>query len=111
MPYPHSGLGEVGPDGDLLAGAHVRVAVPLEGGLQLLQLLAGEVRPLPPLLLLLGVVRVAIIAPVFNDPLFLYQVMIHKGTHMTTHIVPGLFTCLGLTTKTHDRGQVAFRGG
>lgn len=52
--HPNPGLGEVGPDGDLLAGGHVGVAVPLEGGLQLLQLLAGEVRPLPPLPLLLG---------------------------------------------------------
>lgn len=39
---------------DLLPHAHVRVAVPLERGLQLLQLLACEVRALPPLLLLLG---------------------------------------------------------
>lgn len=52
-PYPDSGLGEVGPHGDLLPHAHVRVAVPLESGFQLLQLLAGEVGPLPPLLLLL----------------------------------------------------------
>lgn len=50
--YPHAGLGEVGPHGDLFARTHVRVAVPLEGRLQLLQLLAGEVRSLPPLLLL-----------------------------------------------------------
>lgn len=67
--YPDSGLGQVGPDGDLLPGAHVRVAVPLEGCFQLLQLLAGEVSPLPPLLLLLGIVRVAVIAPVFGAPL------------------------------------------
>jgi len=52
--HPDAGLCEVGPHGDLLAGAHVRVSVPLEGGLQLLQLLAGEVSPLPPLLLLQG---------------------------------------------------------
>lgn len=52
--YPNPGLGEVGPDGDLLPGGHVRVAIPLEGGLQLLQLLAGEVSPLSPLPLLLG---------------------------------------------------------
>lgn len=51
-PYPHAGLSEVGPHRDLFAGAHVRVAIPLEGGLQLLQLLAGEVRALPSLLLL-----------------------------------------------------------
>lgn len=50
--YPHAGLGEVGPHGDLFARTHVRVAVPLEGRLQLLQLLASEVRTLPPLLLL-----------------------------------------------------------
>lgn len=30
-PYPHAGLGEVGPHGDLFARTHVRVAVPLEG--------------------------------------------------------------------------------
>lgn len=50
--YPHAGLSEIGPHGDLFARAHVGVAIPLEGGLQLLQLLTGEVRALPPLLLL-----------------------------------------------------------
>lgn len=50
--YPHSCLCQVGPDRDLLPGAHVGVAVPLERGFQLLELLAGEVSPLPPLLLL-----------------------------------------------------------
>lgn len=50
--YPHTGLGEVGPHGNLFARTHVGVAVPLEGGLQLLQLLAGEVSALSPLLLL-----------------------------------------------------------
>lgn len=63
--YPDSGLGEVGPDGDLLPRRHVRVAVPLESGFQLLQLLAGEVSPLPPLPLLLGRIlgaRVVILA-------------------------------------------------
>lgn len=69
--YPHSGLGQVGPHGDLLPGAHVRVAVPLEGGLQLLELLAGEVSPLPALLLLFGVVSVAVIAAVLGAPLLL----------------------------------------
>lgn len=69
--YPHSGLGKVGPHGDLLPRAHVRVAVPLEGGLQLLELLAGEVSPLPPLLLLFGVVSVAVIAAVLGAPLLL----------------------------------------
>lgn len=54
MTYPDPGLCEVGPHGDLLPGAHVRVAVALEGGLELLQLLASEVGPLPPLTLLLG---------------------------------------------------------
>lgn len=68
--YPDSGLGQVCPHGDLLPGAHVRVAVPLESGLQFLQLLAGEVSPLPTLFLLLGVVRVPVIAPVFSIPLF-----------------------------------------
>lgn len=56
--HPDPGLCEVGPHGDLLPRAHVRVAIPLESGLELLQLLAGEVGPLPPLpLLLRGVVR------------------------------------------------------
>lgn len=50
--YPHAGLGEVGPHGDLFARTHVGVAVPLKGRFQLLQLLAGEVRALPPLLFL-----------------------------------------------------------
>lgn len=50
--YPHAGLGEVGPHGDLFARTHVGVAVSLKGRLQLLQLLAGEVRALPPLLFL-----------------------------------------------------------
>lgn len=69
--YPHSGLGQVGPHGDLLPGAHVRVAVPLEGSLQLLELLACEVSPLSPLLLLFGVVSVAVIAAVLGAPLLL----------------------------------------
>lgn len=50
--YPDSGFRKVGPHGDFFASGHVRVAVSLESGLQLLQLLAGEVRALPPLLLL-----------------------------------------------------------
>lgn len=50
--HPDPCLREVGPHCDLLPGAHVGVAVPLERGLQLLELLAGEVSPLPPLLLL-----------------------------------------------------------
>lgn len=50
--HPDPGLREVGPHGYLLPRAHVRVAIPLEGGLQLLQLLAGKVSPLPPLPLL-----------------------------------------------------------
>lgn len=52
--HPHARLGEVGPHSDLFPHAHVGVAVPLERGLQLLQLLACEVCALPPLLLLLG---------------------------------------------------------
>lgn len=52
--HPHARLREVGPHSDLLPHAHVGVAVPLERGLQLLQLLACEVRALPPLLLFLG---------------------------------------------------------
>ena len=65
--YPDACLRQVGPDGDLLPGAHVRVAVSLESGFQLLELLAGEVRPLPPLLLLeravlgVGVVRLVLL--------------------------------------------------
>lgn len=50
--HPDPSLREVGPHCDLLSGAHVGVAVSLEGGLQLLELLAGEVSPLSPLLLL-----------------------------------------------------------
>lgn len=50
--HPDPGLCEVGPHGYLLPRAHVRVAIPLESGLQFLQLLAGEVSPLPPLPLL-----------------------------------------------------------
>lgn len=50
--HPNSCFCEVGPHGDLLPCAHVRVAVPLKGGLQLLELLAGEVGSLPALLLL-----------------------------------------------------------
>ena len=37
--HPASGLREVGPHGDLLPGGHVRVSVPCEEGLQLLELL------------------------------------------------------------------------
>lgn len=60
--HPDSGLCEVGPHGYLLPGAHVRVTIALEGGLQFLQLLAGEMSPLPPLPLLLGrVVRRVVI--------------------------------------------------
>ena len=55
--HPDSGLGDVGPHGDLLPGAHVRVPVPREERLQLLQLLRGEVRPLPPLPLVLVLLR------------------------------------------------------
>lgn len=50
--YSDSCFSEVGPHCYLLSGAHVRIAVPLEGCLQLLELLAGEVRPLSPLLFL-----------------------------------------------------------
>lgn len=54
LAHPHSRLREVGPYGDLLPHTHVWVAVPLERGLQLLQLLACEVRALPPLFFLFG---------------------------------------------------------
>lgn len=69
--YPDSGLGQVCPHGYFFSGAHVRVPVPLESGLQLLQLLAGKMSPLPPLLLLLRIVRVPVIAPLFGAPLLL----------------------------------------
>ena len=55
--HPDSGLRDVGPHGDLLAGAHVGVAVAREERLQLLQLLRGEVRALPPLPLVLVLLR------------------------------------------------------
>lgn len=51
--YPNSRFGQVRPHRDLLARRHVRVPVPREGRLELLELLAGEVRPLPPLPLVL----------------------------------------------------------
>lgn len=54
--HPDSRLGQVGPHRDLLPRAHVRISVPGEGGFQLLQLLGGEVRPLPPLPLVVLVV-------------------------------------------------------
>lgn len=44
--YPHACFRQIGPHRNLFAGAHVRVAVPRERRLQLLQLLAGEMRPL-----------------------------------------------------------------
>lgn len=69
--YPNSGLGEVCPHGNFFSGAHIRVTVPLESGFQLLQLLAGEMSPLPPLLLLLRIIRVPVIAPLFCAPLLL----------------------------------------
>lgn len=60
--YPDSCLRQVGPDCNLLPGAHVWVTVSLESGFQLLELLTGEVRPLPPLLLLEGAVfRVGVV--------------------------------------------------
>lgn len=64
--HPDPRLRQVGPHRDLLSGAHVGVAVPLERGLQLLQLLAGEVRPLPPLPLLLGRVVRGVLALVLD---------------------------------------------
>ena len=57
LTHPDSGLCDVGPHGDLLAGAHVGVAVAREERLQLLQLLRGEVRALPPLPLVLVLLR------------------------------------------------------
>jgi len=70
--YPDPRLGEVGPHRDLLPGAHVRVAVPLESGLELLELLAGEVSPLPSLLLFLGLIRVSIVAFLLDGPLLFW---------------------------------------
>ena len=62
LTHPDSGLGDVGPHGDLLAGAHVGVAVAREERLQLLQLLRGEVGPLAPLPLLLAVLVQLVLA-------------------------------------------------
>lgn len=65
--YPDSCLCQVGPDCNLLPGAHVWITVSLESGFQLLELLAGEVCPLPPLLLFeravfrVGVVRLVLL--------------------------------------------------
>lgn len=44
--YPNSGFGQVCPHGNLFAGAHVRIAIASKSGLQLLQLLRGEVSSL-----------------------------------------------------------------
>lgn len=49
--YPDARLSERNPGGDLFAGGHVGVSVALEARLELLQLGAREVRPLPPHLL------------------------------------------------------------
>lgn len=54
--YPDSGLGEIGPHGDLLARRHIRIAIATERVLQLLQLLRGEVGALTPLALVLLIV-------------------------------------------------------
>lgn len=69
--YPDSGLGEVCPHGYFFSSAHIWVTVPLESSFQLLQLLAGEMSPLPPLLLLFRIIRVPVIAPLFCAPLLL----------------------------------------
>ncbi len=54
--YPDSRLSEVGPHGNFFPRAHVGVPVPGKSGLELLELLRGEVSPLSPLsLLVLGV--------------------------------------------------------
>lgn len=74
--HPDSGFGQVGPHGDLLPGAHVGVPVPREGRLQLLQLLAGEVRPLPSLPLRLLVVLAVVAVARF-----------HAGHHLGLHRV------------------------
>ena len=60
LTHPDSWLGDVGPHGDLLPGAHVGVPVPREQRLQLLQLLRREVRPLPPLPLVLVFLRLGV---------------------------------------------------
>lgn len=63
--HPDSGLGEIRPHGYLLSGAHVRVPVPGERGLQFLELLRREVRPLSPLSLrVLVVLDVGVLAVV-----------------------------------------------
>ena len=43
---PDSDLGEVGPRRDLFPRRHIRVSITLEGRLEVLQLLTGEVGPL-----------------------------------------------------------------
>lgn len=59
--HPNSGLRQIGPHGYLLAGRHIRVPVPAERVLQLLQLLGRKVRSLSPLpLVLLVVLRVVV---------------------------------------------------
>lgn len=50
--HPDTCFSQIGPHCDLFSGAHVRVAVPLKGGFQLLELLAGEMSPLASLFLL-----------------------------------------------------------
>ena len=50
LSYLHPGLCEFGPLGELLPGVDVGVVCPLEGPLQLLQLLCGEGGPTAPLL-------------------------------------------------------------
>ena len=61
--YPDSRFGEVRPHRNLLPDAHVRISVPGEEGLELLQLLRREVRPLSSLpFLVLSVFRVVELA-------------------------------------------------
>lgn len=50
LSYLNPGLGEFGPLSELLPGVDVRVMSPLEGPLQLLQLLCREGGPTTPLL-------------------------------------------------------------
>ena len=64
--YPDSGLGEVGPHGDLLPGWHVWVSVASKQRLQLLELLGGEVSSLSSLSLLLAILVQTVIVTVTN---------------------------------------------
>lgn len=85
--YPDSGLCEVGPHRDLLSGAHVRIPVPLESGFQLLQLLAGEVSPLPSLFLFLRLIRVSIVTSLLDRSLLFWEDEIWVDIWLQTYLL------------------------